>query len=152
MHFFAMSARLTLGGSEVDNIAIRLEHVDLLDSLDRLGAKLLQGLLKLLVIGTGPGRRTLDLSPGGTLSAVVNDNVSERCFLWRGRHHRPAMVNTYPKHRVSKPMNSSHTFSPIKHTNASLGTELLEALLNVRHDELDEGGVLTGCGGGASEN
>ena len=54
----------------MDDVAIRLEHVDLLNGLDGLGAELLQGLLELLVVGAGAGGRTLDLSPGGTLSTV----------------------------------------------------------------------------------
>lgn len=68
----------TLGGSKVDDVAIRLEHVDLLNGLDGLGAELLQGLLKLLVISAGAGRRTLDLSPGGTLSTIESIGVSGR--------------------------------------------------------------------------
>jgi hypothetical protein len=52
----------------VNDVAIRLEHVDLLNGLDGLGVQLLEGLLKLLVIGTGAGGRTLDLASGGTLS------------------------------------------------------------------------------------
>jgi len=54
----------TLGSSEVDDVAVALEHVNLLDSLDGLDVDLLQGLLKLLVIGTGPSGSSLDLSPG----------------------------------------------------------------------------------------
>lgn len=60
----------TLGGGEVDDVAVGLEHVDLLDGLDGLSVQLLQGLLKLLVIGAGSGRRTLDLSAGSTLATI----------------------------------------------------------------------------------
>lgn len=60
----------TLGGGEVDDIAVGLEHVDLLDGLDGLSVQLLQGLLELLVIGAGSGRRTLDLSAGSTLATI----------------------------------------------------------------------------------
>lgn len=54
----------------MDNVAVGLEHVNLLDSLDGLGAQLLQGSLELLVVGAGAGGRTLDLAAGGTLSTV----------------------------------------------------------------------------------
>jgi hypothetical protein len=54
----------------VDNVAVALEHVDLLDSLDRLDVELLQGGLKLLVIGTGALMNLLDFSAGGTLAAM----------------------------------------------------------------------------------
>lgn len=66
----------TLGGSKVNDVAIRLEHVDLLDSLDGLSAELLQGLLKLLVVGARAGGSTLDLSPGGALSTIKSLHVS----------------------------------------------------------------------------
>jgi hypothetical protein len=59
---------VNLGSSEVDDVAIRLEHVNLLNGLDRLGAKLLQGRLELLVVGAGPGGRTLHLSPRSSLA------------------------------------------------------------------------------------
>ena len=55
----------------MNDVAVRLEHVDLLDSLDGLGVELLQSLLELLVIGSGAGGRTLDLAAGGTLSTRV---------------------------------------------------------------------------------
>lgn len=54
----------------MDDITIRLEHVDLLDSLDGLGTQLLQGCLELLVIGAGPSGSTLDLASGGALSTA----------------------------------------------------------------------------------
>lgn len=52
----------------MDDVSVLLEHVDLLNSLDGLGVQLLEGELKLLVIGTGAGRCALDLASGGTLS------------------------------------------------------------------------------------
>lgn len=55
----------------MDNVAVRLEHVDLLNGLDGLGVQLLQGLLELLVVGAGAGGSTLDLAAGGTLSTVL---------------------------------------------------------------------------------
>ena len=48
----------------MNDVAVRLEHVDLLDGLDRLGVELLKRLLELLVVGAGPGGGALDLSPG----------------------------------------------------------------------------------------
>lgn len=59
----------TLGGGEVNHVAVALEHVDLLDGLDGLDVELLQGLLELLVVGAGPGGRTLHLSAGSALSS-----------------------------------------------------------------------------------
>lgn len=61
---------LTTGVGEVDDVAVLLEHVDLLDSLDGLDVKLLQGGLELLVVGTGAGGRPLDLPAGGTLATI----------------------------------------------------------------------------------
>ena len=54
----------------MDDVAVLLEHVDLLDSLDRLDVELLQCSLKLLVIGSRAGRRPLDLSSGGSLATI----------------------------------------------------------------------------------
>ena len=54
----------------MNDVAVRLEHVDLLDGLDRLGAELLERLLELLVVGTRAGGSTLHLAAGGTLSTV----------------------------------------------------------------------------------
>lgn len=59
----------TLGGGEVNHVAVALEHVDLLNRLDGLDVQLLQGLLQLLVVGAGPGGRTLHLSAGGALAS-----------------------------------------------------------------------------------
>lgn len=52
----------------MNDVSVLLEHVHLLNSLDGLSVQLLKGELKLLVVGTGAGGRTLDLSSGGTLS------------------------------------------------------------------------------------
>lgn len=60
----------------MDNVAISLEHVDLLNGLDGLSVQLLQGLLKLLVIGTGAVGCALDLASGGTLSTKVSSSVA----------------------------------------------------------------------------
>lgn len=62
--------RPTLGGGKVNHVAVRLEHVDLLNGLDGLGVELLERLLELLVIGVGPGGRALDRSSGGSLSTA----------------------------------------------------------------------------------
>lgn len=68
------SEELTLGGGEVDDISVLLEHVDLLDGLDGLDVHLLQGGLELLVVGTGGLVDLLDLAAGSTLSSV--DEIS----------------------------------------------------------------------------
>lgn len=61
----------TLGGGEVDNIAVRLKHVDLLNGLNGLCVQLLQGLLELLVVGARSSGRTLDRSAGSTLATII---------------------------------------------------------------------------------
>jgi hypothetical protein len=68
--------RLTLWVRKVNDVAVGLEHVDLLDSLDGLSVQLLQGLLELLVVGARAGGSALDLSPGSTLSTVKSRFVS----------------------------------------------------------------------------
>jgi len=62
------SASITLRGSKVDNIAILLEHVDLLDGLNWLDIQLLKRSLQLLVIAARGLLNLLDLSSWGTLS------------------------------------------------------------------------------------
>ena len=71
---------LTLGGGEVDDVAVALEHVDLLDGLDGLDVHLLKSSLELLVVTTTASVDLLDLSSGGALAAVIRDpSVSARC-------------------------------------------------------------------------
>lgn len=60
---------LTLGGSEVDDVSVLLEHVDLLDRLDGLDVHLLKGRLELLVVGAGGLVDLLDLAAGSTLAS-----------------------------------------------------------------------------------
>lgn len=62
--------RLTLGSGEVDDVAVLLEHVDLLDGLDGLHVHLLQGRLQLLVVGAGGLVDLLDLAAGSALASV----------------------------------------------------------------------------------
>lgn len=54
----------------MDDVAVGLEHVHLLDGLDGLNIDLLEGGLELLVIASGAGRRSLDLSAGSTLATI----------------------------------------------------------------------------------
>lgn len=54
----------------MDDVAVALEHVHLLNGLDGLDIELLERSLELLVITGGAGRRTLDLSPGSTLATI----------------------------------------------------------------------------------
>jgi hypothetical protein len=83
----------------VDDVSVALEHVDLLDGLDGLDVELLEGSLKLLVVTSGPGGRTLDLSPGSSLAAIKIASVRISVLLGgeprsRGFELRP--VCTYP--------------------------------------------------------
>jgi hypothetical protein len=61
---------LTTGVGEVDDVAILLEHVDLLNALDGLDVQLLESGLELLVIGAGVADDLLDLAAGGTLATI----------------------------------------------------------------------------------
>lgn len=64
---------LTAGSTEVDDVAVLLEHVDLLDTLDGLDVQLLQGGLQLLVIGVGGPVDLLDLAAGSALASVSGE-------------------------------------------------------------------------------
>ena len=59
---------LTTGVGEVDDVAVLLEHVDLLNALEGLNVQLLKSGLELLVIGTGVADNLLDLTAGSTLA------------------------------------------------------------------------------------
>ncbi len=59
----------------MDDVAVALEHVDLLNGLDGLDIELLERLLELLVVAGGARGGALDLSPGSAL-ATVRHNVS----------------------------------------------------------------------------
>lgn len=54
----------------MDDVAILLEHVDLLDGLDGLDVHLLEGGLQLLVVGAGGPGDLLDLAAGSTLASI----------------------------------------------------------------------------------
>lgn len=66
----------TLWRREVDNVAVRLEHVDFLDGLDWLDVHLLEGGLELLVVGARVSNHLFHLSSGGTLAAIAQLSVS----------------------------------------------------------------------------
>lgn len=55
----------------MDDVAVFLEHVDLLDGLDGLDVHLLQSSLEFLVVGAGRLVDLLDLAAGSTLASVV---------------------------------------------------------------------------------
>jgi hypothetical protein len=54
----------------VDDVAVLLEHVDLLNSLDGLDVQLLEGGLELLVVGIGGAVDLLDLAAGSALASI----------------------------------------------------------------------------------
>lgn len=66
----------------MDHIAVLLEHVDLLDALDRLNVHLLQRRLELLVIGARGLVDLLDLAARSTLASVVGIQVSNLSQSW----------------------------------------------------------------------
>jgi hypothetical protein len=55
----------------VDDVAVALEHVDLLDGLNRLDVELLEGGLKLLVVGAGALVDLLDLPARSALASEI---------------------------------------------------------------------------------
>jgi len=54
----------------VDDVSVALEHVDLLDSLNRLDIELLERCLKLLVVGASSLVNLLNLAPRSSLASV----------------------------------------------------------------------------------
>ena len=65
----------------MDDVAVLLEHVDLLNGLDGLDVELLQRRLELLVVGAGAGGRPLDLAAGRSL-ATANALDSQSFDRW----------------------------------------------------------------------
>lgn len=61
---------LTLWCGEVDDVAVRLEHVHLLNRLDWLHVHLFEGALQLLVVGARAPLDLLDLSSWCSLASV----------------------------------------------------------------------------------
>lgn len=59
----------------MDDVAVLLEHVDLLDTLDGLDVQLLQGGLQLLVVGVGGPVDLLDLAAGSALASVSGNSL-----------------------------------------------------------------------------
>ena len=64
----------------MNDVSIALEHVDLLNRLDRLHIKLLQRRLQLLVIGAGALVDLLDFSPGRTLATITSKLVTSSSY------------------------------------------------------------------------
>lgn len=62
----------------MDNISVLLEHVDLLNGLDRLDIQLLKRALKLLVVRTGRPGNLLHLTAGSTLAAIEKRSLVHR--------------------------------------------------------------------------
>lgn len=58
----------TFGSGKVDDVTVRLEHVNLLNGLNRLHVELFKRGLQLFVVGAGPLRSTLDLATRCALS------------------------------------------------------------------------------------
>jgi hypothetical protein len=54
----------------MDDVSVTLEHVDLLNGLNRLNIELLEGSLKLLVVGAGALVHLLDFPAGSALATV----------------------------------------------------------------------------------
>jgi hypothetical protein len=71
----------------VNDVAILLEHVDLLDGLDWLDVQLLQRSLQLLVVGTGGLVDLLRLPSGGALATDTSRQILVSVML---RHVIPS--------------------------------------------------------------
>ena len=67
----------TLRGCKVDDVAVLLEHVDLLDGLDGLDVHLLQRGLQFLVIGAAGLVDFFRLAAGGAFASAVQGMISE---------------------------------------------------------------------------
>ena len=68
----------------MDDVAVRLEHVDLLNGRDGLDVHLLESGLELLVVTTTGSVDLLDLSSGSTLATVYRStSVSARAHFQR---------------------------------------------------------------------
>jgi hypothetical protein len=63
----------------VDDVAVALEHVDLLNGLDGLYVELFQRSLELLVVGAGALVDLLDLPARGSLASVYP--ISDLSFI-----------------------------------------------------------------------
>ena len=61
---------ITFWCGKVDDVAVRLEHVDLLNGRDGLHVHLLEGRLQLLVVDARGLVDLLDVPAGGSLAAV----------------------------------------------------------------------------------
>ena len=99
----------------MDDVAVLLEHIDLLDSLDRLDIELLQRRLQLLVIHSRALVHLLDLSSGCALStiaglsaflqlspAIPNTAIVSKRPRWSWlRKAVDGGYDTYPRYRVS---------------------------------------------------
>lgn len=70
---------LTFRGGKVNNVSVLFKHVYLLDSLDRLDVELLEGGLKLLIIGSRALVDLLDLSSWSSLSSAPRSMLVARC-------------------------------------------------------------------------
>jgi len=73
----------------VNDISVALEHVDLLNGLNRLYIELLQRLLQLLVVSGGPGGCPLDLPSWGSLATMHMSTGIPSLIYLRGRGARP---------------------------------------------------------------
>ena len=133
----------TLGGGEVDDVAVALEHVDLLNGLDGLDIELLERLLELLVVAGGPRGRALDLSPGSALATVGHnvssesrashaggvDAVSAKSSLGADIPWRRGGLVGDPKAGNGRREREGQQ----QHTDAGRSAQLLQPFLNVGH-------------------
>ena len=101
----------TLWRREVDDVTIRLEHVDLFDGLDWLHIHLLESCLKLLVVRACGFMHLLDLSPWCAFASVVLTLAIMLALLSMLRGRRRLHTREMWKRRMSYPVNSlAHAF------------------------------------------
>lgn len=145
----------TLGGGEVNDVAVALEHVHLLNGLDGLDIELLEGGLELLVITAGPGRGALDLPAGSSLATMYQTVRFSFACTGSSRMARRGCILTYPmlahQSAVCRIKGGGRGWATRpggrrtagRHTNTRGNTELLQSLLNIIH--------VGGWGGGAAK-
>lgn len=78
----------------MNDVSIRLEHVDLLNGLNWLHVHLLEHSLELLVIGTRALVDLLDLSSRGSLAARIT-------YLSEPAHFHPSVQIVYSGHLMA---------------------------------------------------
>lgn len=90
----------TLWCGEVDDVSVRLEHVDLLNGLDWLDVHLLENGLELLLINARVLWLGLDLASWGSLSAIISSLSASHPSNWP--------LSSFPQYACGRPFQSPY--------------------------------------------